>query len=292
VSSGTRSFPFSLKVTAHPSDKAQVLGAGNFPSGGEWEHGAVKGATLRRPVRWWMSTLATACALAVALALMAMADEITPTRQAERVQNVPAGPPVDHQGGGVALPRIGTRVPETATTVTVPAPRTRVVRRATPKAQVELAAAKQPVKKRDSTGGGVDATGSTTTTEPTTPTTGPHIQLPGPGIDDVGGHKPHTPRKPKPPRPPKHPKPPDVPDVPCISLPGLDLDDITVILPIPLCNDPSDPDGGLAPYTTVTDPTTDAPAITNPSDDESAGTAASEDALSAAVHRVLGDGPF
>lgn len=60
------------------------------------------GETLRRPMRAWLSTLASGCALAVALMLMAMADGTTPLANPAAVINL-GGPAPNHQGAGNAM---------------------------------------------------------------------------------------------------------------------------------------------------------------------------------------------
>ncbi len=62
----------------------------------------MEGATLRRPLRAWLSTLASGCALAVALMLMAMADGTTPLTNPSTVINLGGAAP-NHQGAGNAM---------------------------------------------------------------------------------------------------------------------------------------------------------------------------------------------
>ncbi len=262
----------------------------------------MKGATLRRPARWWISTLASACALAVALALMAMADEIQPARPPQRVFSLPAGPPVDHQGGGVALPRgDGDGSENAVATSTTP-----IARPTTRRTAAQLAAAKQPSKKTPRADEIVTVVGSTsTTTAPSTPTTGPHIRLPGPGIDDVGGHKPHVPhkpREPKAPRPPKHPKPPKPPrtsddnQFPCVLASGYEGSyEIDPTTGMPFCSDPDDTTGGLAPDATTGDPTVTAPPDNPAAEDggnQSSDVGSGDETTDGTVQRVLDDTPF
>src|SRR5262249_37314378 len=82
---------------------------------------AVEGATLRRLKRSWVSTITSACALAIAVSLMALSDGSLPGVAPERVLNLGAGPRVDHSGDGTAtFAPDQPRVTPTPTTVTTP----------------------------------------------------------------------------------------------------------------------------------------------------------------------------
>src|SRR3954467_6348782 len=63
----------SLKVAPQHADTGVRQGVRSFP-GGEWEHVAVEGATLRRLKRSWVSVVTSVCALAIASSMMALSD--------------------------------------------------------------------------------------------------------------------------------------------------------------------------------------------------------------------------
>lgn len=70
----------------------------------------MEGPTLRRPWRGWISILASGSVLAVALALMTIADAGHPGAHPERVvSTVGPRPQVDQPGGGTAIPARGAR---------------------------------------------------------------------------------------------------------------------------------------------------------------------------------------
>jgi hypothetical protein len=70
----------------------------------------VEGPTLRRPWRGWISTLASGSVLAVALALMSIADPAHPGAHPERVvSTIGPRPGVDHPGGRTTIPATGAR---------------------------------------------------------------------------------------------------------------------------------------------------------------------------------------
>jgi hypothetical protein len=82
---------------------------------GSGSAGAVEEVALRRPWRGWISAVAVSGALAVALALMALADVGPPVLRPERVLNVGSGSRPNHGGYGNAL-----TTTTTTTTTTVP----------------------------------------------------------------------------------------------------------------------------------------------------------------------------
>ncbi len=192
----------------------------------------MEGATLRRPWRTWLSTIASGCAIAIALALMSLADAGNPAAQPERVFQFGTAPQVNHQGEGVATgapatPHTGAHhvdtEPKTPTAQPSNEPRLVVaIRRDTGSATNDDAA---------NAGGDTSTTTTTTTTTTTVPTRPPVNIGGGKGITGLGGgggggnrpptttpthtvhHRtPKTPRKPRKPRAPRAPKQPFSPE--------------------------------------------------------------------------------
>ncbi len=196
-----------------------------FP-GGEWEHGVVEGATLRRPWRGWMSTVASGSALTVALTLMSFADTGRPSDRPERVLNIAGGPRGRHGGAGNALSPFTELTPSATPDAPIPppavdgtAPSAGDASSPSPPERASTAAEvprKVTARKETAPGSRVHPSGSTTvTTVPseTTPTTRPHIQLPSIGaatVDPLAA----TPRSPRKPLAPQSPNLADTPRSP------------------------------------------------------------------------------
>src|SRR3954463_10960501 len=94
-----------------------------YSPGGEWEHVAVEGGkTLRRLRRTWVSTITSACSVAIALSLLALSDGDLPGVAPQHILNLGAGPRVDHSGAGISTfaPDAPRFTPTPTTTATTP----------------------------------------------------------------------------------------------------------------------------------------------------------------------------
>jgi hypothetical protein len=152
-----------------------------------------------------LSTFASASALTVALALMAMADVGTPASRPEQVTKVAGGEAGDHQGAGVAVPDKATPIGRPLSPAEQAPAEADVVSLDEPEFIVE----DEPVETTTTTVTALPSDPSTTA--PTTTTTAPKAQNGGGGGVVAGGedetphkpHRPHTPHIAHCPRPPK-----------------------------------------------------------------------------------------
>src|SRR5947209_6725866 len=180
---------------------------------------SVEGEALRRPWRRWVSTLASCCALVIALVLMSLADTGSPVAEPVQVNQVASGPAVNHQGAGSGLVTPRPSPPPTEIPARNPAPSSASASVAGAHL-VAIGSRRGGTVSIDGEQSGVSAPPATTPTTPTTvpvtkPGKKPPVTLPGSGggtLGEGGGKKP--PKKnppptndPPPTKPPKH-KPP------------------------------------------------------------------------------------
>ena len=172
----------------------------------------MEGEALRRPWRRWVSTIASVCALVIALVLMSLADVGPPAIEPVGVNQIASGPAPNHQGAGNAL------LPTPPTTAPVeipprnPAPPVQHAPDTSSSSQAQLVSLGTP------NAGSVQVDGANAGQSPTTTTTigsssRPPVTIPGKGGQTAGIGKDKTPKpakhKPKPEKTPKHKKPND-----------------------------------------------------------------------------------
>jgi hypothetical protein len=158
----------------------------------------VEAAALRRPWRGWISAVAVSGALAVALALMSLADVGPPTLRPERILNVGSGSRPYHGGYGNALTTTTTTTTSTTVPSSAPPPaRSSEISRDNAEFAMVVRPDSDKAEHHRST-----STSTTTTTVPKTPTTR-RLDVGGPRTR--GEHTPHRPHRPHTPHEPSAP---------------------------------------------------------------------------------------
>jgi hypothetical protein len=172
----------------------------------------VEGEALRRPWRRWVSTIASLCALVIALVLMSLADVGPVAIQPVQVHEIASGPAPNHQGAGEGL----VPTPPTTALVEIPDHNPAPVAHDSSSTDAQLVALGSRNGQTVNVDGANTGVNSTTTTTVQAPASKPPVTLPGKGgqTSGVGKKKKQTPgtvrkphKKPKHHKKPQHHKP-------------------------------------------------------------------------------------
>jgi hypothetical protein len=163
----------------------------------------VEGEALRRQWRRWVSTIASVCALVIALVLMSLADVGPAAIEPVQVNQIASGPAPNHQGAGSGL----VPSPPSTAPVEIPEHNPAPAVHATSSTSARLVALGTRGGQTINVDGANTGVTSTTTTTVQAPATKPPATVPGKGGHTAGLGKDKKPKKkpkPKPHKPGKH----------------------------------------------------------------------------------------